>query len=222
MLLAIDTATRQTSLALYDQSRVIAETSWETRANHTVELMPQIARMLDDARVDKKDLRAIAVSTGPGGFTGLRVGISVAKGLAWSLRVPLIGISALDALAHAFAEQPLVIWAMLVAGRNRLAVAKYFPTNHRVMRTGDLMLLDPTSLVELAASENARALFCGDLDRTLEENLRARLGDRAVIGSPAPNARRAALIAQLAWARLERAEFDDVSALAPIYLSQKI
>ncbi|MEW5720118.1 MAG: tRNA (adenosine(37)-N6)-threonylcarbamoyltransferase complex dimerization subunit type 1 TsaB, partial [Chloroflexota bacterium] len=125
MLLAIDTATRLASIALYTADGVQAEMTWRTRENHTVELMAQIVRLLNLSRVTKEDLRAIGVALGPGSFTGLRVGMSVAKGLAYARQIPLLGIPTLDAVAHAHAHQPLPIWAVLAAGRGRYSVAQY-------------------------------------------------------------------------------------------------
>ncbi|MCI0476781.1 MAG: tRNA (adenosine(37)-N6)-threonylcarbamoyltransferase complex dimerization subunit type 1 TsaB, partial [Anaerolineales bacterium] len=81
MLLAIDTATRTASIALYDAAGVHAETTWRSRENHTVELMAQVVRLFELAHATKEDVQAIGVALGPGSFTGLRVGMSVAKGL---------------------------------------------------------------------------------------------------------------------------------------------
>ena len=119
MLLAIDTATRVASIALYNSEGVVAEMTWRSRENHTVELTAQIVRVMDLARVAKSDLKAIGIALGPGSFTGLRVGMSVAKGLAFGAQIPLLGIPTLDALAHAHAWQSLPIWAVLAAGRGR-------------------------------------------------------------------------------------------------------
>ena len=74
MLLAIDTATRTISLALYDGQRVVAESSWLTANHHTVELTPSVAAMLDGAGIGTRDLRGVAVALGPGSFTGLQIG----------------------------------------------------------------------------------------------------------------------------------------------------
>ena len=85
MLLAIDTATRMPSLALYDGERVLAEETWRSANNHTVELAPALVRALERQRVSPSELRGIAVALGPGSFTGLLIGLGVAKGLALTL-----------------------------------------------------------------------------------------------------------------------------------------
>ena len=102
MLLGIDTATHFAGLALYDQGQVWAEEIWYSAMTHTVELMPRVQRMLNTYRVTVEALTGIGVSLGPGSFTGLRIGLAAAKGMALPYRLPLIGISALDVLAYPF------------------------------------------------------------------------------------------------------------------------
>lgn len=225
MLLAIDTATRAASVALY-RDGVIAELTWRSRDNHTVETMDQIVRLLALAGVTKNDLQAIGVALGPGSFTGLRVGMSIAKGLAFGYQVPLIGIPTLDGIAHAHAYQPLAIWAILEAGRGRFIVARYTVSRGIIKRASEYALTNVEGIVDLVGApqgeKHARALVCGDVDAALANLLTERLGTRVVLASPAQNARRAGYLAERAWARLQNNDVDDTSALVPIYLSQSI
>ena len=223
MLLAIDTATRVASLALYNGDGVVAEMTWRSRENHTVELTTQIVRVMELARVAKSDLKAIGVALGPGSFTGLRVGMSVAKGLAFGAHVPLLGIPTLDALAHAHTWESLPIWALLAAGRGRYSVARYTARRGIAKRASDYALVDAAGLADLVCRDDnlpksARAFFCGDVDAPLMQVLTERLGTRAVFASPAQNTRRAAFLAELAWTRYARGESDDTAALAPLYM----
>ena len=223
MLLAIDTATRMASLALYNADGVLAETTWRSRENHTVELTAQIVRLMDLVGSAKNELQAIGVALGPGSFTGLRVGMSVAKGLAFGSRIPLVGVPTLDAMAHAHAWQSLPIWAILAAGRGRYSVARYAARRGAAKRVGDYALVDAAGLADLVhregeADKAARAFFCGDVDAALARLLAERLGTRAAFASPALNARRAAFLAELAWARYQRGESDDTASLAPMYM----
>lgn len=224
MLLAIDTATRLASIALYDAQGIHAETMWRSRENHTVELMTQITRLLELARARKDDLAAIGVALGPGSFTGLRVGMSVAKGLAYARSIPIVAIPTLDIIAHAHAYQPLPMWVVLAAGRGRYSVARYVAKRGAVKRVSDYALVDAAGLADLimrameAESKTARAFICGDVDAALACALTEQCGARVILASPAHNARRAAFLAELAWARFQRGESDDPHALAPVYL----
>ena len=215
MLLAIDTATRVPSLALYDGERVLAEETWRSANNHTVELAPGLVRMLERQRVLPSELRGIAVALGPGSFTGLRIGLSVAKGLALTLAIPLMGIPTLDALVCAQARQRGPVCAVLRAGRGRVSAAFYRRRRGQWRRQGDYRL---TTWDELCAEIAARTFFCGEIDAQAAELLRERLGAKAVVASPAYSLRRAGYLAELGWQRLERGEVDDAATLAPIYL----
>ncbi len=229
MLLAIDTATRNASIALYNEEGVQAEMTWRSRENHTVELMMQIVRVLELARVDKSELKAVGVALGPGSFTGLRVGMSVAKGLAFGAHAPLLGIPTLDALAAGHALQPLPMWVVLAAGRGRYSTARYAARHGVIERTSDYALVNAAGLADLASAQNDGAgassdkmLFSGEIDKALGKLLSERLGERAVITSPAMSLRRAGYLAELAWARFTRGEADDTASLAPMYAPHEI
>lgn len=230
MLLAIDTATRIASVALYDADGVHAEMTWHSRENHTVELMAQIVHLLESAHAAKSDLQAIGVALGPGSFTGLRVGMSVAKGLAFGEKIALVGIPTLDAVAHAHAYQSLPIWAVLSAGRGRYSVARYTARRGTVRRVSDYALVNATGFADLILKEEqgetpkrpTRVFFCGEIDAALAQTLTERLDARAVIAEPAMNVRRASFLAELAWARWTRGESDPVDSLAPMYTPHEI
>lgn len=102
MILAIDTATRWLGLALHDGTAVLAEIGWRCLNNHTIELTPAIRDLLQRHQLSSADLGGIAVAIGPGSYTGLRVGLAVAKGLSLANQIPLIGVPTLDIVAAAF------------------------------------------------------------------------------------------------------------------------
>jgi tRNA threonylcarbamoyladenosine biosynthesis protein TsaB len=214
-LLAIDTATEMAGIALYDRGRLLAEESWRSPGTHTVELMPRIVRMLERAAMPAAQLSGLAVALGPGSFTGLRIGLALAKGLALALKLPLIGVPTLDALAYAQSEQPLPVYAVLQAGRGRLCTGLYRFSRGHWRRIGDYRLESPDTLGQ---GVTERSLFCGELDITTQESLRRRLGALATIAPPAFSLRRAGYLAELAWHRLSEGDVDDPVKLSPVYL----
>lgn len=219
MLLAIDTATRTASIALYNDAGILAETTWRSKMNHTVELMPQITRLLDLAQIRKTDLRAIGVALGPGSFTGLRVGMSVAKGLAFARQIPLLGIPTLDVVAAPHAWQTLPILAVLAAGRGRYSIARYQPANGVAQRVSDYALVNVDAFIAREEfKQSTPTLVCGDIDSALAKRLRDELGMHVIVPSPAMNERRAGFLAELAWARIQSGQSDDATSLAPMYL----
>jgi len=219
MLLAIDTATRMAGLALYDEAQgwVLGEELWHSANNHTVELMPRLVRMLSLQGLDPGDLTGLVVSLGPGSFTGLRIGLSLAKGLALAGHLPMVGIPSLDIVAEPHKPQNLPIWAVLRAGRGRICAANYVRYRGRWRRRGPMQL---TTWDELLEQVLEPALFCGEIDDREAGAIRRHLGDAALVVSPAATPRRAGYLAELGWQRLARGDADDAETLAPIYLPQ--
>ena len=217
MLLAVDTATQMASLALYDQAkgRVLGEESWHSVNNHTVELMPRLVRLLEQQALTPADVSGLVVSLGPGSFTGLRIGLGVAKGLALARRLPLVGVPTLEVVAHPHMTQRLPIWAVLQAGRGRMCAGHWARHKGRWRRRGDYQL---TTLDKLCEQVDKPTLFCGEIDADHVDQIRERLGLTAVIATPAASLRRAAYLAELGWERLSRGDSDDAATLSPIYL----
>jgi tRNA threonylcarbamoyladenosine biosynthesis protein TsaB len=219
VLVAIDTATQMAGLALYDAEAgwVVAEEMWHSANRHTVELMPRLVRMVEQAELTPHALSGVAVAIGPGSFTGLRIGLSVAKGLVAALELPLVGIPTLDIVVEPHANQALPMWAVVQAGRGRLCVARY----RRVFEQWEIEV-EPhiTTLDALIGAVDQAALVCGELDATARTELTSRLGDHVVIPEPADLVRRPAHLAALGWRRLSRGERDDPVTLSPIYLHQ--
>jgi tRNA threonylcarbamoyladenosine biosynthesis protein TsaB len=215
MLLAIDTSTRNASVALADGGRVVVSRSWHSTVNHTTELMPAVAHVFESRSVRPAELDAVAVALGPGGFSALRTGVSAAKGLAMAARIPIIGVGSLDLEAYPFRDAGLPVCALLEAGRNEAASAFISPGGDRLREdriTGPGELLD-----ELEAGTACPMLFCGEGLPPWAEAVRARLGNRAVVCHAPPSARSESLAA-LSHARLERGDADDLDTLQPNYL----
>ena len=216
MLLAIDTSTRSASVALAEGPSVVAGRSWFSAVNHTTELMPAVVQLLDSRSVRSQELDAVAVALGPGGFSALRTGMSVAKGLAMAARIPIVGVGSLDLEAFSCRESGLLVCALLEAGRSEAASALIAPdgTRQREDRiTGFDELID-----EIRSTETGKAiLFCGEGMPPWAEGLRAALGEQAVL-CHTPASARAGSLAALAFERLDRGEADDLDTLQPHYL----
>lgn len=213
MLLAIDTASHLAGIALYDENGVAAEHSWTSRAHHTVDLVPNIATLLKQQGLAAADLSGLAVGLGPGSFTGLRIGLSVAKGLALAQNLPLVGVPSLYAIAHAHAAWPGPLWAIIAAGRGRFAGALFMP-GAPWPSADDYQL---ARLDALAPAPAAPTLYVGELGAAERAALWERWGERARLPQPAATLRRVAYLAELGWQRLARGERDDVADLSPIY-----
>jgi tRNA threonylcarbamoyladenosine biosynthesis protein TsaB len=216
MILAIDTATQYAGLALYDRNGLQAEEAWHAGRNHTVELMPRLARLLHTADLNVPDLAAIAVSLGPGSFTGLRIGLAAAKGMALPHKLPLVGVPTLEVVAYPWREQELPAWAIIQAGRGRILAGCYAWLEEQ------WQLLDPPHLTnfEALAPHIKKPAWCiGEIDEASAQILHRGSGRKARIVSPAARLRRAGYLAELAATRLEAGELVDPDHLEPIYPS---
>jgi len=213
--LAIDTSTETASIALSRRGDVMAEATWNAGQNHTAELAPNIIHLMGQARVGFPDLTGIAVATGPGSFSGLRVGMSMAKGLAFALSVPLVGVSTLEAEAFPHSITGLPVCPMLDAGRGEIATALFQCRRGRWCRLVDEHI---TTIEELLPKVSGRSVFCGRVTEETARRLRDRLGARARVVSGGAALRRAGYLARLGWTRLERGDSDHLPTLQPLYL----
>lgn len=219
MLLAIDTSTRQASIALYDAERgLLAEQSWFSANRHTEELVPGIDALLRLANVGSRDLTGVGIAIGPGSFTGLRVGLAVAKGLALAQGLRLAGIPTLDVTAQPHEGQPVPVIAVAQAGRGRVYWAPYA---HGPGGWGPQAAYALSTVIEVANTVVRPMAFAGELTGADRETLTRFAGkQRVVFLSPALGLRRAGVLAELALKRLQRDDADDPATLSPIYLQQ--
>jgi len=215
MLIAIDTSTDTASIAVVQDSEVLAELTWRCEQNHSVELLPRLTQLLEQAKLSIESARGIIVARGPGSFNGLRVGISAAKGLAFSLGVPIIGISTLEAAAYQHADTGLPICPVFNAGRGEVAVALY---QMQGSEWSQLVAEHLATIEALCSQIVAETVFCGEYAPVIAAELRNRLGQKVVIPSAAALVRRAGFLAELGRKRFEAGDGDDPATLQPIYL----
>ncbi|GAB4203938.1 MAG: tRNA (adenosine(37)-N6)-threonylcarbamoyltransferase complex dimerization subunit type 1 TsaB [Roseiflexaceae bacterium] len=218
MLLAIDTSTSETGLAFYDAGGVLGECVWHSGRDHTAQLLPQITLLLRHLGASQGDIQAVAVALGPGSWSGLRVGMSTAKGLVLARGIPLIGVGTLDALAYQHRRPGMPVCPIIRLGRDRFATAR-FAEREPWGRIGDYR---NAALADLCAEARGRTLFCGDLDDEVRTALRRGMGDEALLPAPAANLRRPGFLAELAWQRFQAGDLDQPTTLEPIYLGQPV
>lgn len=219
MLLAIDTATSWTSLALHDGEAVVAEWSWRAQKTQTTALAPAVQQVLGHAAATPADLQAIAVALGPGSYTGLRVGLGFAKGLALAHRLPLVGIPTLDILAAGFGELPGRLLLVAEAGRTRVCVALYQWRGRQGWRTEQKPenLTWEEVLTQVNDDEQGPIYFAGEISPQAARLIRQK-SKQFHLFAAAHNPRRAAFLAELAWQRVRKNQTDDPASLTPIYL----
>ena len=212
MLLAIDTSTRYAGVALADGDSVLSSKLWFSKVNHTVELMPAVGQILDGQGVRAADLEGIAVALGPGGFSALRVGMSVAKGLAMASKKHMVGVGTLDLEAYPYRESGMPVCALLDAGRKETASALFGKSG---LRSREDLIGPPEELLESIAEAT---IFCGEGLEPWRELIKERLGPLAVVVGQFSVASRLWSLAILAGQRFAAGETDDLATLQPYYL----
>jgi len=216
MLLALDTATTYASIALYNGDAVLAELNWRSERRHTVELAPQVDNLLRLAGVTPADLTALGVGIGPGSYTGTRIALSFAKGMALALNLPIVGVPTLDALALSHLPAPAPLCALLAAGRGRYVWSLYQSQTSQPQRLVDFGL---AKMPEILPQLPAPVQLVGEISAEDKLLIAETLGADADILSPARALRRASALAERAWARFVAGDVDDPVTLSPIYLS---
>ncbi|MHB1133209.1 MAG: tRNA (adenosine(37)-N6)-threonylcarbamoyltransferase complex dimerization subunit type 1 TsaB [Chloroflexota bacterium] len=219
MLVALDSSTRYAGVALYDERGVLAEANWQAGTNHTQQLLPALDRLCQEQGAAPSDFRAVAVALGPGSFNGLRVALSLAKGLCLGLGLPLLGVGTLAATAYGQRLTGLPVCALIDAGRGQLYGALFPPDEEAWPAGGSSGIANLTELLEQLPP---RTLFCGELSAAGAELVGERLGAGAVILTPALSLRRAGWLAELAWRRLQRGEADDLATTQAIYVQRPL
>ncbi len=224
LLLGIDTATRRVGVVIADEHGMLGRVELganlgEGAPRHAETLAPAIVWCCEQCDVTPKQLSAIAVGIGPGMFTGLRVGVTTAKILAQSLRIPVIPIPSLDLLAYPLRHARDVVVATIDARRNELYWAVYRPVPGGVQRESEYQIGTPDDVVAEIQARREDALVCGDGVLRFPKVF-SGLGRTVDIAGPAHAAPSLAALAELAVARFQREEFESPSQVLPLYLRQ--
>ena len=215
MELAIDTSSSFVSIVLSHKGDILAELTWRSSQNHTVELTPNLTRLFKQAKIEPQHIEAIIIAKGPGSFNGLRVGISTAKGLAFSLNVPLLGISTLEIEAYPFAYTGLPLRPIHEAGHEQVATALYQQKNCEWHHLEE----EHVSTIDVLCQQTLQeTLFCGEISPALANEIRKFLGRQAIIPQAIARLRRAGFLAILGWQKLSEGRQDNIASMEPLYL----
>ena len=173
-LLVIDTSTSYGAVGLWSGGGLTRVLSWRSRNNHTAELMPAVDALLRAGGVAAAELAGVAVTVGPGGFSAVRTGLGVAKGLALGGALPVAGVSSLEASARPYRDAAERVCAALPAGRDAVAWAAYGADGSGAW--GALGAESVSGVDELIGAHTAGTLYCGEGVAQIGGALRERLG----------------------------------------------
>lgn len=212
-VLGIDTSTMTGGAALVEDGNLLGEYVLSIRTTHSERLLPAVERLLEDAGVAVKDLEAVAVTVGPGSFTGIRIGVATAKGFAYALQKKLIGVSTLEAFACQFQAFPGIVVPMIDSRRSEV----YAQAFH-----GGASLAGPwaeplQNVLDWCRSQAQPCLIVGDGSLTYRDQIKQGL-PKAVFPPPEFALLRPAAVAGLGWEKLQAGEWADPFTVNPVYL----
>lgn len=218
LILAIETAAKVSSVALADGERIIAALTIENGLEHSATLVPNIGKLLSIAGKSKRDLTAVAVSIGPGSFTGLRIGLATAKGIAYGLQIPLVSVPTLKALAARFYDLPGVTVFSLADAQKKNAYCGIYRDGVEIRPVQVIALEDAVTMAGSAAAEGkGPVVILGDIaEKKLSHGVKLPAG--VVVAGRAQVMPRADEVALLGARMLEAGDISDPMTAEPWYL----
>ena len=207
-ILAIDTATQVCGVALSDGKHLVAEFRLNRKNVHNERLAPAVHNLVRDADWNMVDLQGIAVSIGPGSFTGLRIGLAVAKSLAYTLEIPIVAVNTLDVLAHGVFVTDRDIAVVIKARIGEVYFARYRQEGIKIVRLTDYFILKNEELADLMRD----ALVITNPHGLVTENRSWQLAPENYCLS------RPVIVAAQGNEKLAAGDIEDVAELEPFYL----
>ena len=218
-VLAVDTASRVCSVAVVENQGLLAELTVNHGHTHSTHLMPMIDLLLSQCRLSVHDLDGFAVTIGPGSFTGLRIGLSTIKGLAFATGKPACGVSALEVLAWQFPCAGRPICPMLDARKGEVYAAGYTYRNGAPVEVWPAAAVPPEDAVAgISAGIAGDCLFVGNGARLYQDKIAGLLGRRAAFAPAGQDDIRAATVGKLGTGRLSQGQFSPLDQLNPWYI----
>ncbi len=219
-LLSMDTSTLVMGAAVFDleTQKVLGEITTNLHKNHSVRLMPTIDRLLRDLDLTVDKITHLAVTSGPGSYTGIRIGVTTAKTIAWAKQIPLYSESSLAVLAMNGLRFEGLVVPMFDARRGRVYTGAFQFEQGKIQEAFPQQVIAVDRWLEQMASANQPVLFLGDDVIRFREEVLAALGEHAFFGTPAENIPHPASLAWLAYQKWRQHEPPEHQDFAPNYL----
>jgi tRNA threonylcarbamoyladenosine biosynthesis protein TsaB len=216
-ILSIDSSTETASCAVVEDNKLLGEINFNNEKQHSVVLMSMIDQLLTGIHLDINSIDGYVVSKGPGSFTGLRIGMSTAKGLAMGSNKPLISVSSLDSLAYNLAYAEGIICPILDALRNNVYTRLFRWKDNNLEALTDYLAISLDELVVLLHKYNEPVYFIGDAIYKHKDYLSKTI-QRAFFAPPHLNLTRSSSLGELGLRLLQQGVNEDINISTPIYL----
>lgn len=217
-ILAIDSSSNVASVAIVDEDRVVGEYTINNKITHSQTLLPMIDELFKMVETEPDTVDAIAVTSGPGSFTGLRIGSATAKGLGMALSKPLIAVPTLEAMAYNFSGTDKTICAIMDARRNQTYTAAYKLLENDLEELIPMNAMGIEELVDSLNKLGGKVIFVGDGIPVFEEYIKENLIVKPSFAPVHMNRQRAGSVGALAIEYYKKNKFIDAADFRPDYL----
>ncbi|MBU2487892.1 MAG: tRNA (adenosine(37)-N6)-threonylcarbamoyltransferase complex dimerization subunit type 1 TsaB [Proteobacteria bacterium] len=214
-ILALDTATDSFSVAIAEDDRLAVEICGVRTRSHSGHFLATMDEALVRSGISMNALEGVAVTLGPGSFTGIRIGLAVANGLAMALDIPMAGVGTLEVLARQASDGSLPVWAALDARRGEVYVARFAEQDGRLIQDHPALALEPGKWLD---DVEGPCLFVGDGALAFGDAIRTRLANRARFAPEAAHRIQARTVAKMALEFFRENRFTRPGELAPLYV----
>ena len=213
--LAMDTSSYVLGVAVLIDGQVAADVTTHIKKNHSLRLMPAISTVLEELNIEPKQLSTIVAAIGPGSYTGVRIGVTTAKTLAWTLGIPLVGVSSLELMAQQGRYFEGLISPIIDARRHRVYTSLYKNENGEIVQHGEEKLIELNDWLDELVQKDQPVLFTGADVPLHMEVIQGKLGELAHFAPPIMQLPRPAELASLGE---KKEPVGDVHSLVPNYL----
>ncbi len=217
-VLAVDTSSTVAAVAVMDEGGLLGEYSLNYGKTHSQRLMPMIEELLGGLGMTPADVDLYAASSGPGSFTGLRIGITTIKAMAYAQSKPVISIPTLDALALNISGTSGLVCPVMDARNRQVYTALYQNSSAGVTNITEYMGIMVEELVQMIKDKNSDVVFVGEAVALYREYFKESLGERCSFAPPSLMLQRAASVAQLALERAGEGKTESCYDMTPFYL----
>lgn len=217
-VLAVDTSAGVAAVAIMENDRLLGEFILNHKKTHSQKLMPLMKELMDSLELRPEDIDIYAASSGPGSFTGLRIGITTIKAIAYAANKPVIGIPTLDALAFNISPTDSLICPIMDARNNQVYTAVYKWEKNLQVSITEYMGIPVSELVQQLKGKNQKVIFIGDAVDMHRDYLKKELGENCEFAQGGLLLQRASSVAQLAVIRASSGKTENCFDLVPFYL----
>lgn len=217
-ILAVETSSPVAAVAVSDDSGLLGEYILDNGKTHSQRLVYMIGELLKSLELSIKDIDIFAASSGPGSFTGLRIGIATIKAMAFAAEKPVISVPTLDALAYNIPAEGVLVCPIMDARNNQVYTALYKYESNLPVNITEYMGIPVTRLADMVKGKNSDVVFIGDAVQLHRDFLKIELGDRCRFAPQCHLRQRASTVAELALIRALNGQTENCFDMVPFYL----